>query len=254
MRLSAVLLLGTLFGASAYAQPASRLFLSPTARPVASSVEAGTRFIVPSLEIGLGRRVSAGVTGLVLPRDGGGVNAGGAVDVRVALLNRERGALAVGVTGTGTYSGGDADPSVPASAHAYAVGTLGGERASASLGLGVRAQGANEYDLPTWACPTCLSIAPGEPTYRVRVRANPVVFGGAEAEIGREGAFGYRVVAEGLALPVAGGRYTTVVGGGLRVTHRRSRLDLGAMVGSEAWGGSERTTQVAPWVGFTTGI
>ncbi len=213
------------------------------------------RLVLPSVEVNLGRGVSLGATGLFLPREAGGVNGGGAVDLRVSLVQRKRVALALGAMGTGTYSSGDAYRSVPASAQLYAVGTMGGAQASATLGVGVRAQGANEFRaFPGDTCVQCTSWNTGPPTYRVRVRPHPAAFGGVEAEIARSGPFGYRLLAEGMALPVAHRRYTVLAGGGLRVTHKRARLDIGAMAGSEAWGRSERTGGVAPWVSFTAGL
>jgi hypothetical protein len=206
------------------------------------------------MEMNLGRGVSAAVGGLVLPRREGGINGGGLADLRVSLLDGERVALALGVSGSATYSSGTYTRHVPASAHAYAVGTVGSDRASATLGLGVRAQGQTEYDRPDRGCPQCLSFDIGDPVYRVRVRSLPVLFGGAEAKVAENGPFGYRLVAEGMALPVDNDAYSAFAGGGLRITHKRARLDLGAMVLSEPWGRSERSVQPGPWVGFTAGL
>ena len=252
MRLSPLLAALALLVGTASAQPASRLFLVPTARPAPDRVAVGARFFIPSVEARVSRGVSLGVTGLVLPRDGGGIRGGGIADVRVTLHDGSRSAVAVGVTGSATYSSGDAYGDVPASAHVYAVGTVGGKRESATLGLGVRAQGGNEYDAPD--CPMCGGWVSGPPTYRLRLRQRPVIFGGAEAKVGESGAFRYRVVGEGLALPTAGDRYTTLAGGGLRIEHKAVRLDVGAMVLSDAWGRTDRVTEPGPWVALSAGF
>lgn len=247
-----LLALAVLLAGSASAQPASRLFLVPTARPVATSVEIGTRFVVPSVEGRIGERVSVGVTGLVLPRDAGGINGAGAADFRVTLVDREQTALALGATGSASYSSGDAHGYAPASLQLYAVGTVGGEGASATLGVGVLASGGPRYDYPD--CPVC-SYDPGfvNATYSIQVQRRPSVFGGAEAEVGRNGAFGYRLVGEGAAVPLGDG-YFLLGGGGLRITRKAARLDLGAMVGSDPYGSNSRETGVAPWIGFTAGF
>ena len=233
----------------------SRLFLVPTARP-AERVEVGARLVVPSVEANLGRGVSAGVTGLVLPRKADGVNAGGvagggAVDLRVTLVNRETSALALGATTGASYSSGDRPRHLPFSSQVYAVGTLGGAEASVSAGVGVRVKGQNEWESAWPGCPECDSGF-GRTTYRVRVEPLPYLFGGAEAELARVGPLGYRVMAEGLAMP-DGGDYSTLALGGLRVTHRRVTLDLGGAAATE-WEQGERETHLGPWVALSAGF
>ena len=52
----------------------------------------------------------------------------------------------------------------------------------------------------------------------------------------------------------AGDRYTTLAGGGLRIEHKAVRLDVGAMVLSEAWGRTDRVTEPGPWVALSAGF
>lgn len=253
MRLSLLVALFVLLAVEVSAQPASRLFFLPTARPMQTSAEVGTRYIMPSVEANLGGGVSAGVAGLVLPRREGGINAGGLADVRVTLMDRERVALALGVTGGWEYSGGNAYMHVPFSALPYVAGTVGSETASATLGLGVRVQGEQAYrppaDCPGGWCP--LSFR--EPYYRVLMRRQPVGFLGAEAEVARKGPYGVRLVGEAMALP--GGDIDLLIGtGGVRVTRGAARLDLGVLVGSDKETDLPRYTQALPWVGLTAGF
>ena len=254
MRLAAVLALLAIPAAAA-AQPQHRLFLTPTAR-TADRAEVGSRWVVPSVEAGLGRGVSVGVTGLVLPNGGEPVGAVGA-DARVALVDREGWALAAGAfAGVDPfYDTGSVFPS--ASGHVYAVATAGGARGSASLGLGVRATSVQTYPaLEPPGCPACLSYTSGPGEYGVRVLPAPVVFGGAEAVLGTADGPAHpietRVVAEGLALPMRGG-YAALAVGGLRVRSGRVHLDAGGGLSAERYDGRWDTALV-PWIGLGVGL
>ena len=254
-RFALVALLALLAGA-AHAQPTSRHFLVPTARPIDKPLEIGARFFVPSVEARLGDRVSVGLTGIAFRFDGDPAG-GAAADLRVTAVDRENLAVAVGATAMTSFA--EPEPlGIPGSVYVYAATTYGNEKASATVGLGARVHGYAAAVPPDgWEpCSVCESPDPvnWERQYRVRASTVPVVFGGAEAEFARSGAFGYRAAAEVLALPGVADDYSVLSAGGLRITRKTARLDLGAAVGSYPYGPSDRTTEIGPWIGFTAGL
>ena len=254
----------------ALAQPAGptghRLFLSPTARPVAGTTVGVTAGTVPTAALALGRGVSLGLGVSALPAGGGwGVVV---VEPKWTVVDRERLAVAVGLTAV-------ADPVRTSGVQAlpFAVATATGGAASVTVGVGGRVDaGARDAGAGLWRALGCRSCE-GDAYDRgrgLRVVPAPSAALGAELRVSD----GVTLVAEGTALvflrdvPVtqplgagggAGGAVASdpwfhySVGAGARVRSGRAAFDVGVLAVSD---GSERPRYVgvAPWVGVGVGL
>ena len=243
-----------------------RLFLSPTARPVAGTTVGVTGAAVPTVAFAPGRGVSLGLGVSAFPADDGwGVVV---VEPKWTVVDREGLAVAVGVTAL-------ADPlrSSGVQALPFAVATATGGAASVTLGVGGRVDaGARDAGVGLWRALGCRSCE-GDAYDRdrgLRVVPAPSVALGAEVRVSE----GVTLLAEGTALfflrdvPVVqplgarGGADEGVVsepwfhysaGAGARVRSGRAAFDVGVLAVSD---GSERPRYVGvgPWVGVGVGL
>ena len=243
-----------------------RLFLTPTARPVADVTVGVTGGTVPTAAVALGRGVSLGLGVSALPAaDGWGVVV---VEPKWTVVDRDGLALALGVTALADPLRGPGVSALP-----FAVATATGGAASVTLGVGGRVDaGPRDAGVGLWRALGCRSCA-GDAYDRdrgARVVPAPSVALGAEVRVSD----GVTLVAEGAALfflrdvPVAqpfGGRggageevvsepwFHYAAGAGARVRSGRAAFDVGVLAVSD---GSERPRYVgvAPWVGVGVGL